>query len=155
MSGAHVEQIEAVYRSRVAEFCRVAAAIVGDRDAAADVVQDAFASAVRARARFRGDGPLEAWLWRLVVNEARDVARAARRGEVIEFAPPAARPEHDRVGAAVAALPERQRLTLFLRYDADLEYAEIADGLGISVGTVGATLTAARDAVRRALEEVA
>ena len=45
--------------------------------------------------------------------------------------------------AALAALPERQRLALFLRYYADLDYAGIAEALGVSRGTVSATLHAA------------
>jgi RNA polymerase sigma factor (sigma-70 family) len=58
----------------------------------------------------------------------------------------------DPVRAAVAALPERQRLALFLRYYADLDYAAIAAILEIKEGTVGATLHAAHAALRAALE---
>ena len=61
--------IEAVYRSQAARFRGLAAAVAG-ADAASDVVQDAFALALRRRATWRGDGPLEAWLWRLVLNAA-------------------------------------------------------------------------------------
>jgi RNA polymerase sigma factor (sigma-70 family) len=57
------------------------------------------------------------------------------------------------VRAAAAALPERQRLVLFLRYYADLDYAAIAAALGITEGTVGATLNAAHAVLRRSLEE--
>ena len=56
--------------------------------------------------------------------------------------------------ALVAALPERQRLVLFLRYYADLDYAAIAEALAISPGTVGATLSQAQRALQRRLEEV-
>jgi RNA polymerase sigma factor (sigma-70 family) len=51
-------------------------------------------------------------------------------------------------------LPERQRLALFLRYYADLDYAAIADVLGIRPRTVAATLNAAHTRLRRRLEEV-
>jgi RNA polymerase sigma factor (sigma-70 family) len=51
-------------------------------------------------------------------------------------------------------LPERQRLALFLRYYADLDYRSIADVLGVEVGTVSATLSAAHSSLRRALSEV-
>src|SRR5215212_2679137 len=74
--GAELAEIEAVYRRRLSELRRVAAAITGDRDGAGDVVQDAFVTAVRKRTAFRGEGSIDAWLWRIVVNEA----RAARRG---------------------------------------------------------------------------
>ena len=54
----------------------------------------------------------------------------------------------------IAALPERQRTVLFLRHFADLDYRAIGEVLGISPGTVGATLNAAHAALRRTLEEV-
>ena len=54
----------------------------------------------------------------------------------------------------IAALPERQRLAVFLRYFADLDYQSIATALEIEVGTVAATLSSARLALRRSLEEV-
>jgi RNA polymerase sigma factor (sigma-70 family) len=64
------------------------------------------------------------------------------------------RSEDDTLRAALAALPERQRLAAFLRYYADLDYESIATVLGIRLGTVGATLNAAHAALRRSLEEV-
>jgi RNA polymerase sigma factor (sigma-70 family) len=54
--------------------------------------------------------------------------------------------------AAMSMLSERQRLVVFLRYYADLDYATIAEALSISSGTVGATLTTARAALGDALE---
>ena len=54
--------------------------------------------------------------------------------------------------AAIRRLPERQRLTLFLRYYADLDYAAIADVLGVSPGTVGASLHAAHNALEARLQ---
>ena len=61
--------------------------------------------------------------------------------------------QRDAVRAAVAALPERQRLALFLRYYADLDYAAIAAALGVRRGTVSATLNHAHEALRAALGE--
>ena len=156
--GASAAEIEAVYRRRRPELLRVAAAIVGDRDTAPDVVQDAFASALRHRRGFRGEGALDAWLWRLVVNAAKSRRRAALT-DVYRPGEPGTSNGHGsdlgaRIRVAVSLLPERQRLVLFLRYYGDLDYSAIADVLGISVGTVGSTLTAAREAVRDQLEEV-
>jgi len=68
-------ELEALYRARHSHFVRVARAITGDPERASEAVQDAFADAVRARARFRGDGALEAWVWRAVVNAARKSLR--------------------------------------------------------------------------------
>jgi RNA polymerase sigma factor (sigma-70 family) len=56
--------------------------------------------------------------------------------------------------ALVAALPERQRLALFLRYYADLDYDAIAETLDVKPGTVAATLHAAHSTLRRELLEV-
>jgi RNA polymerase sigma-70 factor (ECF subfamily) len=160
VQGATLDEIEQVYRERLPEYRRVAAAILGDRELALDAVQDAFATAVRQRATFRGDGSLEAWLWRIVVNATRDQQRGRRPGDG-ELADErsgrdngsAALPlEH--VRAALALLPERQRLVLFLRYYADLDYGAIADTLDISTGTVGATLSSAHASMSRLLEEV-
>ena len=143
-----------MYRRRLSEFRRVATAITGSRDAGCDAVQDAFARAVHRREQFRGEGSLDAWLWRIVVREARDLS--ARRVDA---------PFDDEIdveasgvgelGALVGELPERQRLVLFLRYYADLDYAVIADALEISGGTVGATLSQARESLRRLMSKVA
>lgn len=76
--GAYPAQIDAIYREHLADFRRVAAAIVGDDGRGSDAVQEAFGNALRKRRSFRGEGSLEAWLWRLVVNQARDEVRAAR-----------------------------------------------------------------------------
>jgi RNA polymerase sigma-70 factor (ECF subfamily) len=159
-SGAELEHIEAVYRARLAEFRRVAAAVTGDRQAALDVVQEAFGAAIRRRETFRGAGELEGWLWRIVVNTARDHVKTAGRRALAETASsslPSANGTHpvsDALVAEIGLLPERQRLALFLRYYADLEYAAIADVLGIRPGTVAATLNAAHTKLRQRLEEV-
>jgi len=119
-------------------------------------VQEAFASAVRRRSTFRRDGTLEAWLWSIIVNEARSRARRRDPMPGMRTAPSedGRGSETDALRAALAALPERQRLAAFLRYYADLDYAGIAAVLGISPGTVGATLNAAHAALRQRLEEV-
>jgi RNA polymerase sigma-70 factor, ECF subfamily len=145
-------ELELLYRTRLPQFRRVAAAISGDRDAGRDIVQDAFATAIRKRRSYRGRGSLEGWLWAIVVNAARD-ARRRRREHDVE--PPERAAEERRNGAVpLDLLTDRQREIVFLHYYADLDYAAIADALAISPGTVGATLTAARQTLRGALEEV-
>ena len=148
-------EIETIYRARFREFKRVAVAIVGDHDRAVEAVHDGFADAIRGRRGFRGAGPLEAWLWRAVVNAARRARQPAdlslredayaRRNGHEDVHPEALR-------QLVAALPERQRLVLFLRYYADLDYRSIAAALAVRTGTVSATLHAAHATLRRALE---
>src|SRR6266545_4651138 len=72
-----LSEFERVYRQSHARFARVAAAITREPDAAAEAVQEAFARAIRRRAQFRGEAPLEAWIWRAVVNEAKRLAAAS------------------------------------------------------------------------------
>jgi RNA polymerase sigma factor (sigma-70 family) len=156
---AGLAEIESLYRTRLGDFRRVARGLLGDPEAARDAVQDAFADAVRNRESFRGEGSLEGWVWRTVVNAARMQRRArqARPTSPLADADSTANghePDGDaRVRATVAALPERQRLILFLRYYADLDYATIAEALDISTGTVAATLSSARSSLRRLLPE--
>ena len=154
--GASRDDLEALYRSRFDVFARVAASVTGDAERARDAVQDAFATAVRKRKSFRGDGPLEAWVWRIVLNAARsDARKCVSVAEVTDLASTNGHAEEDaELRAALALLPERQRTAVFLRYYADLDYAAIAEALGISTGTVGATLNAAHAALRGRLQEV-
>jgi len=157
-----VERIAAAYELRFAQYVRVATAITGDRERGRDAVQDAFARAIAGCLAYRGDGPLEAWLWRAVTNAARNQRRAGSSAVTVwtrddesgeELAAEGA--EEAALRRHVATLPERQRLVLFLRYYADLSYAEIGEALGLRTGTVSATLAAAHRTLRARLQPVA
>jgi RNA polymerase sigma factor (sigma-70 family) len=151
-----IGELEGLYRERYRQFLRVAIAVVGDEAGAHDAVQEGFARAIRSAGSYRGEGTVEAWLWRVVLNAARAM-RSDRPSELEEHDEAAPGPGTDRdadVRAWVADLPERQRLAVFLRYYADLDYGGIASALGVEVGTVSATLSAAHSALRRSLEEV-
>jgi RNA polymerase sigma-70 factor (ECF subfamily) len=157
-AGARIDEIEAVYRARLSVFVRVCSALMCDHELAVDAVQEGFAAAIRNRASYRGEGTVEGWVWGAVLNAARNDRRAQtrRRAHAATWTTGVTRPRsgsepRGAVGDQVAALPERQRLVLFLRYYADLDYREIAAALGISVGTVGSTLNAAQATLRRAL----
>jgi RNA polymerase sigma-70 factor (ECF subfamily) len=118
-------------------------------------VQEAFVTAVRKRRSFRGDGPLEAWVWRIVVNTARNHRRSdavRTRAEADGRPPPHGSPSTSEL--PLHLLTDRQREVVFLHYFADLGYAEIGAALEIAPGTVGATLNAARATLRRAMTEV-
>jgi RNA polymerase sigma factor (sigma-70 family) len=153
-NGATVREIEMVYLSRFNEFCSVANAILHDRERAKDAVQDAFVSALSRRSQWRGEGSLDSWLWRAVLNAARDrrrkheaipvsdTAAASRREPSVSFDGSGA------VVGALAGLTERQRLVLFLRYYGDLDYGQIAEALGIKPGTVAATIHQAQEHLR-------
>jgi RNA polymerase sigma factor (sigma-70 family) len=152
-SGASLAQIEAVYRSSFARFLAVAAMVCGDAEEGREAVQEGFAHAIRRRESFRGDAPVEAWLWRVVVNAAQSAARRPRSIPVADMPEAADEAEWMDEGMlrVLGALPERQRAVLFLRYYADLEYRSIADILEIGVGTVGSTLNAALAGMRRGM----
>jgi RNA polymerase sigma-70 factor (ECF subfamily) len=148
-------EIESLYRSRFAQFARVARAVTGDRESALEAVQDGFADALRNAEQWKGEGPLEGWVWRCVVNRARKARRRAAVGIWDgDHRNGSDDPGEGDLRVGLAALPERQRLVVFLRYFADLEYREIASALDVEVGTVSATLHAAHAALRAALEEV-
>jgi RNA polymerase sigma factor (sigma-70 family) len=158
-AGASLEALSELYRAHFVRFLHVASAITGSEESGGDAVQDAFASAVRNRRRYRGEGSLEAWVWRMVVNASRKHAARSSRlapGEpaVESVAGNGRVVENAGVRALVAALPERQRLVLFLRYYADLDYQAIADALEIAPGTVASTLNAAHATLRPLLQEV-
>jgi RNA polymerase sigma-70 factor (ECF subfamily) len=70
MADGLLVEIEKIYRAEYRRFLRVAVGILREEERAVDAVQEAFATAVRKRRTFRGEGPLEAWIWRMVVNAA-------------------------------------------------------------------------------------
>lgn len=151
--------IAQLYERQFRAFVAGAYAVVGEPETARDVVQEAFARALRERRRFRQDGPLEAWLWRIVLNEARDVARRSRfadlsaneLAEIASLGGDTSRASDLR--AELRNLPERQRLAVFFHYYADLPYEEVAELLEVAPGTVGASLNAARKTLRHRIEE--
>lgn len=149
------EAIEALYRRRYGHFRDGVATITGDHESARDVVQETFARALRKRRSFRGEGSLEAWVWRIALRTAREHVRRLP-GASLNGSLEAALAEPDRDPALVDALrtlPPKRRLIVFLRYFADLSYAQIAELCEVSEGTVGATLTQARAALEEELTE--
>src|SRR5712691_6834268 len=104
-----LDELETLYRARLPEFRRVAAAIAGDRELGREAVQEAVATAVRKRRSYRRDGPLEAWVWRLVVNAARDARRHRREPEL-----PLSGANGSAPSLPLELLTERQREIVFL-----------------------------------------
>jgi RNA polymerase sigma-70 factor (ECF subfamily) len=146
--------IEDLYRRRYARFRTTLATVTGSYEAAHDVVQEAFARALHKRRTFRGEGSLEAWVWTIALRVALDERRAGEQ-VATKARPDPALPEPERdpeLAEALVDLPPRRRLIVFLRYFADLSYAEIAEVCGVSEGTVGAALTQARAALEETLQ---
>lgn len=137
------------YRNRL---FGLAMAMVKNRDAAEDVVQETFVKAYKNINKFRGDSTVYTWLYRITVNTAHNYLRRRREGTVDleEVAPileatdpgPAALAYASEVGAAiekaVASLPERQREVFLFHYFEQLTHREIARVLGITEGAVKA-----------------
>ncbi len=143
----NADSLEQLYRDQYRNYRDIMAGVVGSHDLAREVVQEAFARALRQQRKFRGDGSLEAWVWKIALNVALKMRRDLRREWSLdgdETASHEAAPDRD-VRAAVRALPPRRRLVVFLRYFVDLSYAEIAEVAGVSEGTVAATLAQAKE----------
>jgi RNA polymerase sigma factor (sigma-70 family) len=134
---------------------------------AEDATQEAFVKAYYALDRFRPDGEFRPWMLRIVANEARNRRRSARRRESLLLrlagdrpsgasaqAPETAAISADTARtllAAIAALPERDRLVVSCRYLLDLSEAETAAALGVRPGTVKSRLSRALDKLRARL----
>jgi RNA polymerase sigma-70 factor (ECF subfamily) len=150
------ETVEALYRLRHRELLRVATAITGSADLGEEAVQEGLIRALAGRSSFRGRGTFEAWLWKVIVNAARNVAARTpwvADPDETDASVSGSDAEVSAVREHIARLPERQRLVLFLRYYADLDYAAIAHVLGIRRGTVSATLSQAHATLRPLLAE--
>lgn len=133
--------------------------VCGDLAEAEDVVAEAFVRAVSHRRTFeRLDNP-EAWLRTVAVNLSRSRHRRRQLGQRLlgrtAVTEEPRRPEvsDDRMTlvAALRTLPRQQRETLALHYLADLPVAEVADTLGVPLGTVKARLSRGRTALAAVL----
>ena len=137
------------YRARVV---RLAAHVLRRDSEAEDVAQEAFLLAFRRLPSFRGTGRFSAWLFQITVRLCLDRRRSARWTAEMpdEFIPDtAARSEGDTdtrllVAALLDLLTPPMRAALALRELEGLEYDEIAQTLGIPVGTVRSRLSTAR-----------
>lgn len=151
-----------LYRAQFEAMVRVATALLGDRAAAEDVVQDAFVSVGRKLDVLHGSEV--AYLRRAVVNGCRSSVRRGRAAKrqpvalIVDLAgadvTAAERAQNERVLRALDALSERQRQCLVLRYYAGLSDAEIAPAVGISLGSAKTHVRRGLDALRTSLEDL-
>jgi RNA polymerase sigma-70 factor (ECF subfamily) len=145
---------------------RVAYTILEDQEDADDAAQDGFLSAWQAIGRYDARRAFRPWLMQIVVNAARDLRRRrrVRAAEPLDHVAAAARDNPagevgaldlgEKLRAALATLPERQRLAVVL-FDAEgYPQAEIAKMLGIPEGTVKSDVFHGRRALRKVLESV-
>jgi len=150
-----MEPLEQLYRDRYVGFRNALAPVAGNREAARDAVQEAFAVALRERTTLRRRESLAPWVWQIAYRLAlRERARAHADELPVDLS--ILDPERDpALAAAIRTLAPRRRVIVFLRYFADFSYAEIAEALELSEGTVAATLAQARAALYHDLAEVA
>jgi len=149
--------------------------LVGDRDDADDVAQEAFVKAYRSLGRFRGNSSFYTWIYRIAVNTCLDWMKSrARRSDVpidrdVPGSPDAASPLyrppesadtqalrndlHRVLQEALSALSPEFRVTTVLREIDGLSYGEISSILGCSTGTVKSRLFRARSQLRLLLED--
>jgi RNA polymerase sigma-70 factor (ECF subfamily) len=151
--------------------------LLGDHNEALDLSQEVFLRVFRTIHQFRGQSALRTWIYRIVVNQARNRQRWWRRrhrsqqisleehirdhGDPPELSNGAA-PDRmfgqkqlaERIRVALDHLPFDQKTALVLREIDGLSYEEIGFSLGIAVGTVKSRLARAREALRAQLRDV-
>jgi RNA polymerase sigma-70 factor (ECF subfamily) len=121
----------------------VALRTLGDREEASDALQDALISALRAADRFRGDSAVTTWLHRIVVNACLDRVRRRQARPTVPLAetepPPIAPVDSETamdVRAALARIPDEQRVALILVDIEGYQVSEAAAILRVPEGTV-------------------
>lgn len=151
--------------------------LLGDYEEARDLSQDVFLQVFRTISRFRGQSAMRTWIYRIVVNQARNRQRWWRRRHKADqvsldqhiqdngdriTADTALDPHRmlnqkrlaSQVWQALEGLPFEQRTAIILREIDGLSYDEIAFSLGIAIGTVKSRLTRGREALRVRLRDV-
>ena len=143
---------------------RVARRILGSEALAEEIVQDAFLRVWINAPRWRPEAAFRTWLYRIVINLCLNTKRRpadlplAVAGDPADPAPDAGaalelRQRDEKLAAAVARLPARQRAAVVLTYQEGLSNAEAAVVLGTSVSGVETLLVRARRSLREALGE--
>ena len=171
ISSARFNEIILQHQRRI---YRVILILVKDPDTAGTLTQECFLRAYRHRTSFRGECTLETWLLRIAVNLVRDHGKNRRlsfwrklvgleENGVSLHARMATQPSAERVllareeleavWTAAASLSPQQRSVFLLRFAEDMPLAEIADVLGLKVGSVKAQLFRALGKVRGTLKE--
>ena len=137
----------------------------GDESMARDVTQQVFLKLFTTIGQFRENSQFSTWLYRIVANACADEHR--KRGRFVPFSPEIEvskmtvkssqeeayhrRQVADSVSAAIAELTPKLRLPILLKYVEGLSYDEIAEALGISIGTVSSRLNRGHKMLARKL----
>ena len=153
---------DAFFRAEHQRLAALATALCGDREAGRDVAQEALTRTYREWDRVSQLERPGGWTRRVVVNLAHDHRRhlAVRRRRLPELANRIAGdsavgefPLDAEMWAAVAMLPERQRIAVALFYIGDRSVSDVAEAMGVHEGTVKTMLHRARERLRGVLSE--
>ncbi|MDQ4058708.1 MAG: sigma-70 family RNA polymerase sigma factor [Actinomycetota bacterium] len=149
---------ETLVRAYQSDIWRLCFHLLGNTSAADDATQDAFVRAYRFIHRYRGDSKFSTWLFSIARNCALDeIRRNQRRRRVTDLVE--AQPEREPLRAdlgievreAVMALPLELREPLVMIDALGQSYAEVAETVGVPVGTVKSRVHRAREAVANTL----
>jgi RNA polymerase sigma-70 factor (ECF subfamily) len=159
-----MDEIAATLEPHIPGLRRYAWALLRDREAADDLVQDCLEHALAGWHMRRRDGNPKAWLFTILRNlHISELRRRSRRGtradveeadsaETLQDDDPERRLIFRECLAALDTLPEDQKSILLLVGVEDLSYAEMAKALDIPIGTVMSRLSRARERFRHAME---
>jgi RNA polymerase sigma-70 factor (sigma-E family) len=163
--GTTVDQLTETYRAHYRSLLGLAALLLDDTASCEDVVQEAFIRVHSARSRVRDPEKTLAYLRQTVVNLSRSTLRRRILGLKLLSKPMPDMAsaeegayeilERDQLKAAMRTLQRRQREVLVLRYFADMTEAQVAQTLGISLGSVKAYGSRGIAALRVAMEATA
>jgi len=157
---AALERLLEGHVDRIHGVCR---RIVLDPDDALDATQEALLAIARGIGRFDGRSAFSTWAYRVATNAALDELRRARRRPLValESLPDPGGPGGQErvearldVDAALEHVPEEFRVAVVLRDLADLDYAEIAEVLGVPIGTVKSRVARGRATLRAELSDI-
>jgi RNA polymerase sigma-70 factor (ECF subfamily) len=171
-AGWSAAEFDGLVREHEAKIYRVLWCDLRDDEAAANLTQDCFLKAYRARAEFRGEASVSTWLVRIAINLARDYRRNRRQsfwrrllsgndreaelaaGTAVDGTPRAdrallAREQLQRTMETVKALSPQQQTVFHLRFLEELSLEEIALAMDIEIGTVKSHLSRAVSALRQ------
>jgi len=174
----------AAFEELVAQFERPVYALcfrlLGDAEEARDAAQETFLKVYRGLGSFRGEAGLKTWIYRIAINQAMnqqrwwrrrhreetislDIARGPSDMTIGNLLPGrGASPEAQAISSerersimrALGEIKQEYRIALILREIEELSYEEIAEAIGISIGTVKSRIARGREELRRRVKEL-
>ena len=179
---AYAEIIDRHGKTVYNAVCRVLSSAGRATDSAEEITEDALVKAWRNLSAFRGDCSLSTWLFRIAVNTAKDALRSEKRHYALSLSVPFDNDGGDgddihewdvpvtsgdtvpedalerkdtilAVRRAIESLPDDMRAVIVMRDLNEMTYTDIADALGVELGTVKSRLSRARAALKKILED--